>query len=484
MRVLFVNPPAHHELTTQVGKEITEHSSFQPPLGLLYIASYLRTQGDHDIRVIDTQVDRLSYSQLEAEITAWRPDIVGLTAMTFTMVDVMKTAELVKKIDPECAVCLGGPHVDIYAPETIRLEPVDFVITKPGERSFSLLVNELDGDRRFDRVPGLLYKDRNQEVRWNPQVPTSLTLDDLPFPDRTMLPFEKYYSIMTANRPVGTMVTAKGCPYMCVFCSERGSKPSWRSGESVAAEMLEARSIGIREMFFVDDTFYVRKQASVEIAQALIDVNVGMPWGARARVNNLDREMLQTFKRSGCQRLHIGVEAGTDRVLKTLQKNITTDQARRAFRLCKDTGINTMAYFIVGNPGETLEDVRATFRLACELEPTAVQFSRMTPMPATELYDMGLRSGLFPDYWREFARDPLGSIERGFQPKMWTENFTEEQLYDLADHHTRRFYFRPKYVADSVMAVRSLHDLKRKARAAIDLLHGTRDATTRLQKLI
>ncbi len=414
MRVLFVNPPAFNELTTQVGKEITENSSFQPPLGLLYIASYLRTQGDHEIRVIDAQVDRLSYAQVEAAVAAWQPDIVGLTAMTFTMVDVMKTAELVKKVNPEIAVCLGGPHVDIYAPETIGLKHVDFVIRKPGESSFSLLIKQLEGDRRFDQVPGLLYKDKDQEVHENPQAPTSLTLDDLPYPDRTMLPFEKSCSIMTANRPVGTMVTAKGCPYMCVFCSERGSKPSWRSGKSVAAEMLEAKSIGIKEMFFVDDTFYVKKQASMEISQALIDLKVGMPWGARARVNNLDAGMLEKFRESGCQRLHIGVEAGTDRVLKILQKNINTDQARRAFRLCKDAGINTMAYFIVGNPGETLEDVEATFRLACELEPTTVQFSRMTPMPATELYEMGLRQGLFGDYWREFARDPLGSIERAF----------------------------------------------------------------------
>jgi anaerobic magnesium-protoporphyrin IX monomethyl ester cyclase len=484
MRVLFVNPPAFNELTTQVGKEITENSSFQPPLGLLYIASYLQKQGQHEIRVIDSQVDRLSYEELEAIITAWRPDIVGLTAMTFTMVDVMITASMVKKIDPAIAVCLGGPHVDIYAPETIRLDDVDFVIRKPGEASFALLIKELESDRRFERVPGLLYKDKNKDVHENPQAPASATLEELPFPDRTMLPYEKYYSIMTANRPVGTMVTAKGCPYMCVFCSERGSKPSWRSGKSVAAEMLEAKRIGIKEMFFVDDTFYVKKQASMEISQALIDLNVGMPWGARARVNNLDQGMLEMFRKSGCQRLHIGVEAGTDRVLKLLQKNITTDQARKAFKLCKGAGLNTMAYFIVGNPGETLEDVRATFRLACELEPTTVQFSRMTPMPATELYEMGLRSGQFPDYWREFARDPLGSVENGFRPKLWTENFSEEQLFELADQHTRSFYFRPRYMAKSILAVRSFHDFRRKARAARDLLRGTRQSTTRLQKLI
>jgi radical SAM superfamily enzyme YgiQ (UPF0313 family) len=485
MRVLFVNPPAFNELTTVVGKEITENSSFQPPLGLLYIASYLRKNSDHEVRVIDSQVDRLSYSQLEAEICQWKPDMVGLTAMTFTMVDVMLTAQLVKNVDPEIVVCLGGPHVDLYPEETIRLKAVDFAIMKGGEEPFSLLVGELSGKRHFDRVPGLVYRENGHEVHINPRTSPGPSLEDLPFPDRTMVPYQKYYSIMTANRPVGTMITAKGCPYLCVFCSERGARPFWRSGASVAEEVEQCKKIGIQEMFFVDDTFYVKKKESVAIAQALIDRHVGMPWGARARVNNLDREMLKKFKESGCRRLHIGVEAGSDKVLKTLKKAITVEQARQAFRLCREVGIDTMAYFIVGSPGETLEDVNATLALACELEPTMAQFSRMTPMPGTDLYEMGLRSGILPrDYWREFAQDPLGSAGKGFRPMVWTENFTEEELFALADHHTRGFYFRPKYIMRSVMQIRSFHSVVSKAKAARDLFKGTSPSKTKLQKLI
>jgi anaerobic magnesium-protoporphyrin IX monomethyl ester cyclase len=300
-----------------------------------------------------------------------------------------------------------------------------------------------------------------------------------------MLPFKEYYSIMTSNRPVGTMITAKGCPYSCIFCSEGGRHPVWRSGASVANEMELCRELGIQEMFFVDDTFYVKKQPALEITQALIDRQVGMPWGGRARVNNLDREMLEKFKESGCRRLHIGVEAGTDKVLKNLNKRITLEQVRRAFQLCREVGIDTMAYFIIGSPGETLEDVKATLALACELEPTMVQFSRMTPAPATELYAIGLRTGILPyDYWREFSRDPLGCVAKGFRPMMWTETFTEDELFALADDITRAFYFRPKYVLRSVMHIRSLHDLKRKIRAAKDLFKGTLTSRAKLQKLI
>lgn len=485
MRVLFVNPPAFNELTTVVGKEITENSSFQPPLGLLYIATYLRENSDHEVRVIDSQVDRLSYDQLEKEISQWKPDVVALTAMTFTMVDVMLTAELVKNIDSDIVVCLGGPHVELFPKETIRLNSVDFAIMGSGEVPFSLLVRELAGERQFDRVPGLVYQDKDHELHMNRPLSSAPSLEDLPFPDRTLLPYKKYFSIMTTNRPVGTMVTAKGCPYLCIFCGERGARPFWRSGASVAEEVEQCKKIGIREMFFVDDTFYVKKKESVAIAQALIDRHVGMPWGARARVNNLDREMLRKFKESGCRRLHIGVEAGSDKVLKTLKKAITVEQARQAFRLCREVGIDTMAYFIVGNPGETLADVNATLALACELEPTMAQFSRMTPLPGTDLYEMGLRSGILPrDYWREFAQDPLGSAAKGFRPMVWTENFTEEELFALADHHTRGFYFRPKYIMRSVMQIRSFHSAMSKAKAARDLFKGTSPSKSKLQKLI
>jgi len=484
LKVLLINPPAFNEVTTQVGKEITEHSSLQPPLGLLYVASYLQHYSDHEVRVVDTQVDRMSYQEIEALISDWGPDIVGMTAMTFTMVDVMLTARLVKKVSPEIVICLGGPHVDIYPEETIRLKEIDFAIMGDGEVPFFSLVGELGDGRRFERVPGVVYQDQDGGVHINPQMSPVPSLDELPFPDRTMIPYEKYYSIMTTNRPVGTMITAKGCPYSCIFCGERGRRPRWRSGQSVAGEMELCKELGIREMFFVDDTFYVKKQAALAIAQALIDRQVNMPWGARARVNNLDREMLEKFKESGCRRLHIGVEAG-DKVLKTLKKKITIEQARRAFRLCHEVGIDTMAYFIVGSPGETLEDVKATIALACELEPTLVQFSRMTPQPATELYQMGLRSGLLPyDYWKEFAQDPLGCAERGFRPMVWTEIFTEEELFALADYATRAFYFRPRYFIRSALRVRSLDDVKRKARAALDLFKGTLPSKTRLQKLI
>ena len=166
MRVLFINPPAFNELTTQVGKEITENASFQPPLGLLYIAAYLRAHAEHhEVRVIDSQVDRLSYEQLEAEIFQWQPDVVGLTALTFTMVDVMLTARLIKKINPETVVCLGGPHVDLYTDETIRLDAVDLAIVRGGEEPFAQMVDQLEGDRQFDRVPGLVYLAARGESR-------------------------------------------------------------------------------------------------------------------------------------------------------------------------------------------------------------------------------------------------------------------------------------------------------------------------------
>ncbi len=484
MRVLLINPPAFNEVNTLVGKEITENSGFQPPLGLLYVASFLNEYSDHEVRVVDTQVERLGYESIESLVSEWGPDIVGMTAMSFTMVDVLLTARTVKKVDPSILVCLGGPHVNIYPGETAALPDVDYAVMGEGEAPFFHLVEQLSNGQELDTVPGLVFYDRAGELRMNPALSSSYTVDLLPYPDRRLLPYKAYYSIMTANTPVGTLITAKGCPYMCTFCGERGQQARWRSGESVAEEISQCKDLGINEMFFVDDTFYVKREKAMSIAQALIDRDIRMPWGARARVNNLDREMLEKFKESGCQRLHIGVEAGTDRVLANIRKEITVEQAKRAFALCREVGINTMAYFIIGNPGETLDDVKVTIDLACELNPTLAQFSRMTPQPATALYEQGIESGILPnDYWREFAEDPLGAIERGFQPLVWTENFSAEKLFALADYATSKFYFRPRYILRSIGSVRSWTDVRRKAKAAIYIAKGTLPSTIRLQKL-
>ena len=266
------------------------------------------------------------------------------------------------------------------------------------------------------------------------------------------------------------MISAKGCPYKCIFCYKHIDKVSYRSPESIADEIEHIKDLGIREIFFVDDTFYVNSSIAMKICDEIIKRKIDMPWGARARVNNISVEMLEKFKKAGCRRLHIGVESGNDRILQNLNKKITVDMAKKAFSLCRKHRIDTLAYFIIGNPGEGQKEVEDTIRLAKELKPSYAQFSRMTPFPATKLYEMALeRKIISHDYWREYAENPYVRI----QPQFWTEHFNQQQLADLADYATHKFYFSPGYIFRSVTKVNSYNDLKRKLKTGLSLLRST-----------
>ena len=206
---------------------------------------------------------------------------------------------------------------------------------------------------------------------------------------------------------------------------------------------------------------------AMKICKEMIERKVDIPWGARARVNNISEEMLEIFKKAGCKRLHIGVESGNDVILANLNKNITTKMAEKAFSLCHKYKIDTLAYFIIGNPGETEKEVDDTIKFAKKLNPSFAQFSRMTPFPATKLYHMALDKHIIKnDYWKEYANNPYQTII----PRFWTEHFSQNRLAELTDYATRQFYVRPSYIYKSIVKIKGLNDLKRKTKTGMKLM--------------
>ena len=482
MKILLINPPDYNEITTQVSRYVSESSSMQPPLGLMYIASVLLANGFNEVKIIDSQANKLSYNELESLILNESPDIVGMTAMTFTMTDVMMTARIIKKVAPEAAVVLGGAHVDIYPLETIQLPEIDYVIKGEGEYPFLELIRCLSGKRLdgLSNIRNMVWKDDREQVWENELTENVNNYSLMPFPARHLVPINNYYSIMTNNNPITTLITAKGCPYQCLFCYKHVAKVSHRTPENVVDEMLYIKEMGIREIFFVDDTFYVNPIVAMKICNAMIERKVNIPWGARARVNNITEEMLTIFKKAGCKRLHIGVESGNDIILTNLNKKITIEMAERAFKLCHKYKIDTLAYFIIGNPGETEREVEDTIIFAKRLNPSFAQFSRMTPFPATKLYQMALDSHIIEnDYWKEYAKNPYQSIA----PRFWTEHFPQDRLAELADKATRQFYVRPSYIFRSLTKIRGLQDLRRKARTGMNLIFSNLSYTKQKLKM-
>ncbi|MFQ5647580.1 MAG: B12-binding domain-containing radical SAM protein, partial [bacterium] len=216
MKVLLINPPSRQLLVGNNPKFLDEERGYNPPLGLLYIGTALAREGSHQVRVLDALVEELDYDALRTEIASEKPDVVGITAMSFTLLDVIKVVSLVKKVLPEAVVVLGGPHVYLYPEETLRLEGVDYLIVGEGEFAFLEFMEFLEGKRKRSSVSGLVCQEDGQIKKNAPAVIENV--DEISLPDRTLLPYRKYNSLLFAGTPVTTMFTSRGCPYKCTFC--------------------------------------------------------------------------------------------------------------------------------------------------------------------------------------------------------------------------------------------------------------------------
>jgi len=464
-KVVLINPPAEHTLVGNNPRFLDEERGHNPPLGILYLAAMLEERSDHTVCVLDAQVEELSYDDLAGHVAGERPDLVGITTMTFTLVDVLRTVEVVKASAPEAKVVLGGPHVHLYPRESLELPGVDFAIVGEGEYSLVALCDRLWEPERWGEVPGLVYR-RNGEVVANERPGLIEDLDALPFPARDLTPYHRYSSVLARRRPVTTMFTSRGCPYRCAFCDRPhlGKRFRAASAKRVADEMQECVEMGIHEVLVYDDTFTVSRRRVLEICAEIQRRGLDVGWDIRARVDTVDEEMLRALRAAGCERIHYGVEAGDDRFMAVLRKGITVEQARRAFRLTRKAGIATLAYFMIGIPGQTEADVRQTMRLARELDPDVVHITILTPFPGTEIYRWALDQGVCErDYWAEFAREPC----EDFQPPYWTREMGKEQLEALLVDAYRSFYLRPGYVLRQLMKIRSRRELWDKVKAGL-----------------
>lgn len=468
MKILLINPPACHPVPSNTPSFVDEEGGSYPPLGLMLVAAAVRETGRHEVEILDALAEKMDHEQVERRIQSQRPDAVGITVMSFTLIDALRVAEASKRAAPNAYVIAGGPHAHIYPAETVAQEAIDFVVRGEGEPTVPRLLDELEGgDDRPRTIPGLTFRSGDTTVDTAPPDPV-VDLDTLPHPARDLTRPGLYHSLLSGRSPVTTMFTSRGCPYRCIFCDRPhlGKRFRAHSAEYVVDEMARCRAMGIKEILIYDDTFTVNRRRVMDICSAVVDRRLDIAWDIRARVDTVDPELLGLLRRAGCERIHYGVEAGTDEILSSLAKGVTVGQARRAFAWSRKAGIETLAYFMIGSPGERPEQIERTIELACALQPSYAHFSITSPFPGTALYRMGLEKGLFGDFWRDFAARPTSA----FTPRYWEEHLSREQLLEYLKLAYRRFYGRPGYIARRLARIRSWRDLTRKVKGGLRAL--------------
>jgi len=467
MRVLLINPGLNDAVASEAGDAPAEGTGAYPPLGLLYLQAAVEAAGEHRVDVADGNTATSLRARLAERYAERPPDLVGVSAMTPVLPGVMRVVRMVKQLFGATPVVIGGPHTDLFPRETAALDGVDYVLAGEAESTLPQLVSQLEQGVVDTPLPGLLAADGTVDGL-TADRPLLADLDAQATPDRTRIPISDYRGLVGDDATFTTVVTSRGCPHRCTFCSTPREHFRQRSVETIVAEIDACAGLGIRHAYFLDDNFPVGGRRLAVLCDALGASPLQVSWSCRTAAAGLTPEALRTMKRAGCQRVQIGVETGSDEGLAELGKSTTVEQIRRTFDATRRVGMETMAYFMLGLPNErTPQDVRRTIRFARELRPTYAMFNVLTLYPGTELMDRAVDRGLTDEgVWRRFAADPGAD----FEPPIWDQYMDRRTLADLQAEAYRSFYWRPSVVLRMARG----GDLRRKARAGLHMLRSRR----------
>jgi radical SAM superfamily enzyme YgiQ (UPF0313 family) len=361
-QVAFINAfTKFPEFYDFIGKEEASASfAPSPPLGIMYMASVLEREGV-SCQIIDCDVVPHSMDELSRLDNA---EIVGISTCTVTFTSALEIAEEIKRQDPSTVVVLGGPHVTFTAEETVKNEYVDLVVRGEGEETMLELAQfYLEGKGALEKIRGITYQDK--KIHSNPDRPFVKDLDALPFPARHLIDCKKYMY-------PGGIITGRGCPYKCQFCAAgplSGYKYRVRSIKNVLGEIIEcSEKYNIRGISFLDNTFTAYQDRTLQFCAMLKELNMPLTWGCFSRVNVVSPEILKIMADAGCTMIQYGAESGSDYILKTINKGITTERVKKAVSWALDTGMDVECSFIIGHPEDTLETVEQTIAFAEELK--------------------------------------------------------------------------------------------------------------------
>jgi radical SAM superfamily enzyme YgiQ (UPF0313 family) len=431
----------------------------------MYIAACLERAGV-PVDILDANLSNKNHEEVGLEVKRRRPEIVGLSVVTPTVKAAMKIMKSIRMAMPNVVGIMGGAHPSFLPAKTLADCPeLDIVVTGEGEETMLDLVKALDGfsweneeqrkmgngrirefAERVSKVQGIAF--RNPEnpafTRETPPRPLIQDLDSLPFPARHLVPFSQY-TVRDRKTPIGAIITSRGCPFACEYCSSSrigGVGFRCRSPANVVDELAFLHEeYGVKQMEFLDDIFTLNKIRAAQIASEIRMRDLDINWVASSRVDTIDKDLISKLKRGGLNALYYGVEAGSQRVLDLMNKHVKIEQVKDAFRTARECGVGTLGSFMLGYPGETLDEMRRTIDLSVELDPDYAQFSILTPFPGTPIYQRLKASGLLmtEDWDRYTVQEPVIRYE--------AFGYSAKKLKSMLDEAYRRFYLRPYYLA-------------------------------------
>lgn len=390
MRVAFVYPGDKRQIF------------FQPPLSLGYLASYAMKYGGYpekDIMIIDENAG----DDVVKTVGEFRPDVVGMTTTTPVYLRARELARRIKSLRRDVPVFIGGPHTTAVPREVLNEKCFDAAVIGEGEVTVLELLKLYEKSSEFSRsglseIDGIAYRN-GTSARINRGREFVKNLDDIPFPSRNLMNMDFYlkpknYIIRGVIGRITQVMSSRGCPYDCIYCS---NKLMWKrtvryfSPEYVVSEVEHVvKNYGVEGIYFMDDTFCADRGRMGKICELLVKagLNKKIFYSCQLRANLVDGEMLGWLKASGCIQAEYGFESGSERVLGSLKRNtVTVEQNKLAIRMTHEAGLRILGNFIIGAPGETIEDIRKTERFYKENPMDFISLYILTPYPGTDVWN-------------------------------------------------------------------------------------------------
>jgi len=428
MHVLLVNPPSSSVFNT-FGLSL-------PPTGLLYVAASLEQAG-HRVVVRDLAADGEQLSDRDIRDA----DIVGISADTTRADKALSIARRVTATGRK--VVLGGPHPQFMAEDIFASGAVDYIVKGEGEIVFCNLLRALQNKESVASVKGLIIKDGRHLLETPAADPVDI--ETLPFPARHLVDIHRYRASMD-GRPSTPLVSSRGCPGACHFCSSSsffGRGWRYRTAESVLAELDEIYNrYGFRAVCFMDDNFTLAPQRVEQIADGIICRGYDLYWWNFSRVDTIVKNpvMVAKMAAAGSKTVYLGIESGNEDTLNSLGKNTTAADVTKAVEMLRQNGIESYGSYIIGNLNETSADVEKTIELAVRLNTAIAQFTILTPYPGTKLYEQ-IKDRIFCRRWKFYDglhlvfRHPL--INRHYLQYLLIKAFVT--FYRRSDEATQGF---------------------------------------------
>ena len=464
MKFSFINPGLNPEVPIE---EVKKMVGAAPPLGILYVATYLEENGV-DTSILDESVKGFTMKETVDWVKKENPDILGFSTYSSSGRKAALIAEKVKEENPNIVIAFGNFHATFNSNRLLEKYPfVDLIIRGEGEHSSLEVTKCLQKKGNLKDVLGISFRSENKIVSTVDRQLIS-DVDSLPFPDREMLDTE-YHNItagvVVAPKKFSSFVSSRGCVFNCRFCGcRRLARNLWRSRsvENIMEELHLLSSQGYKQLLFVDDNFTLNTKRVIKLCRRLRKEKVDIEFFAEGRVDNCPINMLQEMSKASCRMMYFGIESANQKVLDYYDKRTTPQQALEAIKKVKKAGIDvTVASFILGAPNETRQEIWNTLEFAQKLQVDIPQFNILATFPGTDIWEELKTQGLLDEekYWETGV----------LVPEVTPTAVPAKEIEQMIHNSYQQFFIRPSYILEQLVKMGTskyrlnvlLHNLKR-----------------------